>query len=100
MSNIQNTINDIAHGLHNADMIDIKTLRDLTDDELPALIEYTGEEICQLRKRQKLSQSVFAKYLNVSPAMIKSLEQGKRHAHGAILKLLNIVARHGINALV
>ena len=40
-----------------------------------------------------------AKYLNVSPAMIRSLEQGQRHAHGAILKLLNIVEKHGISGL-
>ena len=26
--------------------------------------------------------------------------KGKRHAHGAILELLNIVNRHGIKALV
>jgi len=100
MSNIQNTIDDIAHGLHRANIIDQKTLRDLTDEDIPVLIEYTGEDIHQLRKRQKLSQSVFAKYLNVSPSMIRSLEQGKRHAHGAILKLLNIVERHGISALI
>lgn len=100
MTNIQDTINSIAHGLHRANVIDQKTLRDLTEDELPVLVEYTGEEIHQLRKRQKVSQSVFAKYLNVSPAMIRSLEQGQRHARGAILKLLNIVERHGIGALV
>lgn len=100
MSNIQDTINDLAHGLYNADIIDKKTLRNLTDDDLPVLNEYTGEEIQQLRKQQKLSQSVFAKYLNVSPAMIRSLEQGKRHAHGAILKLLNIVERHGLSGLI
>ena len=100
MSNIQNTIDDIAHGLHKSNIIDKKTLRDLTDEEIPVLIEYTGEDIQQLRKRQKLSQSVLAKYLNISPSMIRSLEQGKRHAHGAILKLLNIVERHGISALV
>jgi len=100
MSNVQDTINDIAHGLHSADLIDMKTLRNLTDDDLPVLVEYTGEEIYQLRKKQKLSQTVFAKYLNISPAMIRSLEQGKRHAHGAILKLLNIVERHGIGALI
>jgi putative transcriptional regulator len=100
MSNIQNTINDIAHGLHSANIIDIKTLRDLTDEDLPVVIEYTGEDIQQIRMRQKVSQSVFAKYLNISPAMIKSLEQGQRHAHGAILKLLNIVERHGIKALI
>ncbi len=100
MSNIQDTINDIAQGLHKANIIDKKTLRDLTDDDLPVLIEYTGEEIQLLRKKQKLSQSVFAKYLNVSPAMIRSLEQGQRHAHGAILKLLNIVDRYGVAALI
>lgn len=100
MSSLQDTINDLAQGLHKANVIDIKTLRELSDDELPVLIEYTGDEIQQLRKRQRLSQSVFAKYLNISPAMIRSLEQGQRHAHGAILKLLNIIDRHGIGALI
>jgi len=100
MTSIQETINDLAQGLHKANVIDIKTLRDLTEDELPVLVEYTGEEIQLLRKRQRLSQSVFAKYLNISPAMIRSLEQGQRHAHGAILKLLNIIDRHGITALI
>ncbi|MBP9727055.1 MAG: helix-turn-helix domain-containing protein [Gammaproteobacteria bacterium] len=100
MSNIKATIDDIAHGLHRANIIDKKTLRELTNDDFPELIEYTGEEIQQLRKNQKLSQAVFAKYLNVSPALIRSLEQGTRHAHGAILKLLNIVNKHGIDALV
>lgn len=100
MSNIQDTINDLAEGLYKAEVIDKKTLRNLTEDELPVIHEFTGEEIQLLRKNQSLSQSVFAKYLNVSPAMIRGLEQGKRHAHGAILKLLNIVERHGINGLL
>ncbi|WP_133134175.1 helix-turn-helix domain-containing protein [Legionella rubrilucens] len=100
MSNVQDTINDLAQGLYRADVIDKKTLRNLTDEDLPVLHEFTGEEIQQLRIKQKLSQSVFAKYLNVSPAMIRGLEQGKRHAHGAILKLLNIVERHGIGGLL
>jgi len=100
MSNLKDTINDLAHGLYNADVIDKKTLRNLTDEDLPILNEYTGEEIQNLRKKQHLSQSVFAKYMNVSPAIIRSLEQGQRHAHGAILKLLNIVDKHGINGLI
>jgi putative transcriptional regulator len=99
MSNVQDTINDIAQGLYKADIIDKKTLKNLTGDDLPTLNEYSGEEIQQLRQRQKLSQAVFAKYLNVSPAMIRSLEHGQRHAQGAILKLLNIVDRCGISAL-
>lgn len=100
MSNIQDTIDSLAQGLYKSEIIDKKTLRDLTNHDLPVLHEFTGEEIQQLRKKQKLSQSVFAKYLNVSPSMIRGLEQGKRHAHGAILKLLNIVERHGITGLI
>lgn len=100
MSNIQDTINSLAEGLYKAEIIDKKTLREFSDKDIPALHEFTGEEIQALRKKQCLSQSVFAKYLNVSPAMVRSLEQGKRHAHGAILKLLNIVESHGINGLL
>ena len=100
MTSLQKTINDIAEGLHKSEIIDKRTLRDLVDDDHPLLNEYTGEEIQQIRKRQKLSQAVFALYLNVSPATVKSLEQGKRHAHGAILKLLNIVDNQGINVLI
>lgn len=99
MTDLQDTINDIAQGLHRANMIDKKTLRELTDEDFPTLIEYTGEEIQQLRQCQHLSQAVFAKYLNISPAMIRSLEQGRRRAHGAILKLLNIIDKNGVDAL-
>lgn len=100
MTSLQKTINDIAEVLHKSEIIDKKTLHDLVDDDYRALNEYTGEEIQQIRKRQKLSQAVFALYLNISPATIKSLEQGRRHAHGAILKLLNIVDNQGINAII
>tara|TARA_B110000879_G_scaffold160171_1_gene206823 strand:- start:619 stop:921 length:303 start_codon:yes stop_codon:yes gene_type:complete len=99
MSNLQETINDITKSLKKINALDKTTLRDLVDDELPILNEYTGEEIQSIRKKQKLSQAVFAMYLNISPATIRSMEQGKRHAHGAILKLLNIVDRYGVNAL-
>lgn len=100
MASIKETIDDLAKGLHKTGIIDKRTLNDLIEDEQPCVAEYTGEEIQQIRKRQKVSQAVFAMYLNISPATIRSLEQGKRHAHGAILKLLNIVDRHGIQALI
>ncbi len=100
MTSLKETIDDIANGLHKNGIIDKRTLSDLIEDEQPSIIEYTGEEIQTIRKKQKLSQAVFAMYLNISPATIRSLEQGKRRAHGAILKLLNVVDRHGIGALI
>jgi len=99
MNDLQDTINSLAIGLHDADLIDIVTLRNLTGKDIPSVIEFTGDEIQKLRLGQKMSQAVFAKYLNISPAMVRSLEQGKRHAHGAILKLLNVIDRYGISVL-
>lgn len=99
MANLRQTINELAHDLHEADIIDRITLRSITEKDLPELNEYTGEEIRVIRQRQKLSQSVFAMYLNISPAMVKSLELGQRKAQGAILRLLNVVDRHGISHL-
>jgi putative transcriptional regulator len=100
MANLRQTINELAHDLHEADIIDRITLRSITEKDLPELNEYTGEEIRAIRQRQKLSQSVFAMYLNISPAMVKSLELGQRKAQGAILRLLNVVDRHGISHLI
>ncbi|NCT56321.1 MAG: helix-turn-helix domain-containing protein [Legionella sp.] len=99
MTKLQETIDDIAQGLHRANIIDKQTLNNFSDEDLPELHEYTGEEIQNIRKKQKISQAIFAKYLNISPATVRSLEQGKRHAHGAILKLLNIVEQHGLRVL-
>ena len=100
MSNVKDTINDLAKGLYRANIIDKKTLRDITEEELPVINEFTGEEIQKIRNKEKISQALFAKYLNVSPATIRSLEQGQRHANGAILKLLNIVDKKGINSII
>lgn len=52
MSNLRETINDLAHDLYQAEMIDAITLRDLTEKPLPELNEYTGQEIQVLRKNQ------------------------------------------------
>lgn len=98
MSDIQDTINSIVQGLYKAKIIDKKTLKNFVADDV-SVNQYTAEEIQQIRKKQNLSQAVFAKYLNISPATVRSLEQGQRHAHGAILKLINIVDRHGVNFL-
>lgn len=55
MTRLQDTINDIAKDLHDNNIIDKTTLRYLTGDDLPVLLEYTGEEIQQLRKNRTWS---------------------------------------------
>ncbi|WP_192485404.1 MULTISPECIES: helix-turn-helix domain-containing protein [Cysteiniphilum] len=99
MNTIRETINDLSNDLYTTGIIDKQTLRDLTELSTPNIYEYTGEDIKEIRERQNVSQAVFAKFLNISPAMVRSLEQGQRKAQGAILKLINIVDDKGLKYL-
>lgn len=56
--------------------------------------KYRGEQIARLRQKMRLSQPVFADALNVSPASVKSWEQGLNEPSGAALRLLQIAERH------
>jgi putative transcriptional regulator len=50
----------------------------------------TSFEIAGIRSKTKLSQSVFAMYLNVSVKTVQAWEQGSRTPSDAALKLLSI----------
>ena len=55
---------------------------------------YSGARIARLRARLALSQTVFAKALNVSAETVRSWEQAKRVPEGAALRLLQVAERH------
>ena len=55
---------------------------------------YSGARIARLRARLALSQTVFAKALNVSAETVRSWEQAKRVPDGAALRLLQVAERH------
>jgi len=54
----------------------------------------SSEEIAELRKRLRYSQSVFARALNVSIKTVQAWEQGARVPSDAALKLLSIAKKH------
>lgn len=59
--------------------------------EIPAVL-ITSTQIKEIRKKTKLSQTVFAKLINVSPSSVRQWEQGSRIPTGAtkvLLELLN-----------
>jgi len=55
---------------------------------------YSGARIARLRARLALSQTEFAKALNVSAETVRSWEQEKRVPDGAALRLLQVADRH------
>src|SRR5262245_29544501 len=52
------------------------------------------KEIAALRGKLKVSQAVFAKFLNISVKTVQSWEQGTGHPSGASLKLLSIAKKN------
>ena len=70
-----------------------------TEKELNSLgvtipeVKLTTYQIKEIRESLNLSQTVFAKLLNVSPSSIRQWEQGKRHPTGATQVLLDLLKR-------
>ncbi len=58
--------------------------------EIPE-VEINAKDILKIRERIKLSQSVFAKVLNVSPSSVRQWEQGKKNPTGSTKVLLELL---------
>ncbi len=92
-------IHEIASDLHDAGVMDKRTLRDFDDLCLTPVRQLTAADIRALRARERVSQAVFARHLNVTTGLISQWERGEKHPAGASLKLLNLVDRHGLAAI-
>jgi putative transcriptional regulator len=60
----------------------------------------SGPEIKALREEAKLSQAVFARYLNLTVGYVSQLERGAKRPTGPALVLLDIIRRKGIEAIL
>ena len=61
---------------------------------------YSADRIKALRERLDVSQAVFALLLNTSRSAVRQWEQGSRSPTGSALRLLQILERRGIDALL
>ena len=93
-------VHEAAQDLYSAGAMDKKTLREFDALCLPEVRIFKPREIQKIRTREEMSQGVFAKYLNISRSTVQKWEQGDKHPSGASLKLLNLVADKGADALV
>lgn len=95
-SNIIDAMLETAHdlGLSQVTIKEIETLG-LADVE-----ELDPSEIRAMRSREKLSQSVMARILNVTPSTYQKWERGVVHPKGANLKLLRLAYDHGVEYIM
>jgi len=96
---ILDAVHQTAKGLRKAGTMDAKTMREFDALCLPPVKAYSATQIKRLRTRNRASQAVFAAYLNTSPSTVQKWEQGQKKPNGPSLKLLNLVAQKGLEAL-
>lgn len=98
-SPILNAVHETAQGLHDAGLMDELTMREFDALCLTPVKAYSPVEIKRIRQRYRVSQPVFAAYLNVSKTSVASWEAGEKKPGPTALKLLNIVDRKGLDAV-
>ena len=86
-------------GLYDAGLLEAETMRTFDALCLPPVHELSPRQIKRIRLREKVSQPVFAAFLNITPSTIKKWETGEKHPCGTSLKLLNLVEKKGLEAL-
>ena len=76
------------------------TKRHLGTENAATARALSAADIRAMRERSKMSQAVFAHYLNVTAGYVSQLERGAKHPTGAALALLNVIQRKGIEAIL
>ena len=95
-SPVMASIHETAEGLRAAGVMDKMTMRQFDEACLTPVRALAPEEIRGVREREGASQTVFVRYLNVTTGLVSQWERGEKHPQGASLKLLSLVARHGL----
>ena len=90
---------EAALGLAEAGVMSKRTMRKFDEMCLTPVEEMTPEAIRELRLRERASQAVFARYLNVTTGLVSQWERGEKRPRGASLKLLTLVAKNGLAAV-
>lgn len=89
-------VHSAATGLHRADLISKKTMREYDALCIEAAPAFDAQAIARVRQSVNVSQSVFAAYLNTTTSTVRQWEQGDKKPSGMAARLLQLVQKHGL----
>ncbi len=92
-------IHSAASGLHEAGVIDKKTMKDFDETCIEKPPEFGAKDIARLRETFNVSQGVFAIYLNTSLSTVQQWERGDKKPSGIAARLLQIIHKHGLRVI-
>lgn len=92
-------VHSAVDGMFAAGTIDKETMRTFDEACLVIPQELSPGDIKALREDNRVSQPVFARYLNTSQSTVQKWETGAKRPSGPALKLLWLVKKHGLQRL-
>lgn len=92
-------IHETAAGMHKSGVIDKQTMREFDEGCLTPVHAFTASEIKELREREEVSQTVFARYIGVTKDSVSQWERGEKRPNGPSLKLLSLIKHKGLAAI-
>ncbi len=98
-NDLYESVHESMAGLYRTGVIDKATMRDFDAACLSVTPEFAPKDIKRLREANRVSQPVFARYLNTSESTVEKWETGAKRPSGMALKLLAIVQKHGLAML-
>lgn len=98
-SDVFAAVHETALGLTEAGVMSRRSMKVFDEMCLTPVKELSADQIRKIRMREKASQAVFARYLNVTTGLVSQWERGEKHPRGASLKLLTLVAKKGLQAV-
>ena len=100
-SEISEIAQDLAKGgLMPRDEANKITLRMLGPDGLPGTSVMTAKDIVAIRERERMSQAVFARLLDVTTGTLSKWERGEIAPRGPARRLLLVIKAQGADALL
>jgi putative transcriptional regulator len=97
---IFDSVHEAAKDLHASGFIDKRRMREYDALFLAPVPGFPSTKIRALRKKHNLNQAVLAELLNTSLSTVRQWEIGAKHPSGPSMKLLDLLDRKGLEALI
>lgn len=98
-SEITGVIHEMMTDFHEIGIVSKSTMREFDELCLTPVEKLTPDEIKAVREQSCASQTVFARYLGVTPGLVSQWERGERKPSGPALKLLSLVKHKGLDCI-
>jgi len=99
-SRILQEVHEMATDLNEIGLIDKRRMREFDALCHLGVEEMPPQRIKSLREKAHVSQAVFAAVLNTSLSTVQKWEIGDKKPSGPSLKLLNLIDRRGLEAVL